>query len=108
MVGASWEGFVIENLINAAPYRTAASYYRTAAGAEIDLMLEFASGEKWAIEIKRSRAPKREKCFHRAREDIKPDKSFVVYAGEERYPAGQGVDVIGLHEITKLVAEPSA
>jgi len=50
------EGFVLENLIQAAPERTVASFYRTAAGAEIDLLLEIPSHGLWAIEIKRSLA----------------------------------------------------
>ena len=54
VVGASWEGFVIENLLAVAPPRTMASFYRTLAGAEIDLLLEL-PGKRgpWAIEIKR-------------------------------------------------------
>jgi predicted AAA+ superfamily ATPase len=64
IVGPSWEGFVIENLINSAPSWTAAFYYRTSAGAEIDLILELPGGETWAIEVKRSLSPKVERGFH--------------------------------------------
>ena len=58
VVGASWEGFIIENLLSAAPDSTNASFYRTGAGAEIDLVLEFPGGRRWAIEIKRGLRPK--------------------------------------------------
>lgn len=104
VVGESWEGFVIENLINAAPPRTLSSYYRTSAGAEIDLILEFPSNETWAIEIKRSLSTKVSRGFHTAREDIQPDKTFVVYGGNERYPMSEDVDAIGLRELTHMLS----
>lgn len=64
MVGNSWEGFVNENLLAAAPEGTIASFYRTAVGAEIDLLLELPGRDGlWAIEIKRGVAPKIEKGF---------------------------------------------
>ena len=104
VVGASWEGFVIENLINAAPARTVPGFYRTAAGAEIDLVLELPGGKLWAIEIKRGLAPKLEKGFHHAREDLKPERSFVVYSGSERYPMAQNVEAIGLSQLAAALA----
>ena len=50
-------------------------------------------------------APKPSKGFYYAIEDIKPDKSFVVYAGDERYPMSEGVDAIGLSEMAQMLAE---
>lgn len=106
IVGASWEGFVIENLLAAAPDRTKASFYRTSAGSEIDLVLELPQGQRWAIEIKRGLTPKTAKGFHHAREDIEPDRTFIVYSGKERYPKAEGIEVIGLRELaTDLAAE---
>lgn len=97
IAGASWEGFVIENLLAAAPPRTRAWFYRTSAGAQIDLVLELGGQQGiWAIEIKRSLAPKIERGFRSAIEDLKPTKSFIVYAGEDRYPKEQGVEVINV------------
>jgi len=97
IAGESWEGFVIENLIRCAPERTQASYYRTSAGAEIDLVLDMGGKQGiWAIEIKRSVAPKISKGFHNALNDIQPDKAFIVYAGDERYAKGKGIEAIGL------------
>ncbi|MEO0429866.1 MAG: ATP-binding protein [Pseudomonadota bacterium] len=103
VVGASWEGFVIESLLNAAPPRTQAFFYRTAAGAEIDLVLDLgAKRGLWAIEIKRSTAAKIEKGFRHAREDIEPRKSFIVHANDDRYPKGDGIEALGVSE---LIAE---
>jgi predicted AAA+ superfamily ATPase len=104
VAGGSWEGFVVENLLSAAPERVNASFYRTSAGAEIDLVLEMPGGKLWAVEIKRGLAPRLEKGFHHAREDLKPERCFIVYSGEERYPKGEGIEVIGLKELASLVA----
>ncbi len=104
VVGASWEGFVIENLIAAAPERTIASFYRTGAGAEIDLLLEIPGAGIWAIEIKRGLSAKPERGFHHAVEDLKPDQQFLVYSGAERYPLSAHLEVIGLHAMMALLA----
>ncbi len=105
VVGGSWEGFVIESLIQAAPDGTTPGFYRTAAGAEIDLVLDFAGGERWAIEVKRSSAPRLEKGFHHARADIEPDRAFVVHAGSDRWPMAEDVDAIGLRALCETVGE---
>ena len=105
VVGPSWEGFVIENLLAVVPSRTMASFYRTAAGAEVDLVLEFpGQSEIWAIEIKRGLAARPTKGFHNALEDIQPARSFVVYAGEERYPVTEGVEAIGITDMVRKVS----
>lgn len=104
IVGMSWEGFVIESLLAAAPERTVASFYRTLAGAEIDLFLELPGNRgRWAIEVKRSLSPKAERGFHHAREDLKPDRSFLVYAGADHYPVADGVAVIGVRQLADLL-----
>lgn len=64
VVGASWENFVIENLLNSAPECTTGYHYRTSGGAEIDLLLVFRGGKRWAVEVKRSLRPKPERGFH--------------------------------------------
>lgn len=104
VVGASWEGFVIENLLSAVPAGTRASFYRTAAGAEIDLLLELPGGRRWAVEIKSGLSPRLEKGFHFARQDLKPEKSFVVYSGDDRYPLGEDTEAIGLRELASILA----
>ena len=106
VVGASWEGFVIENLLSAAPPLTKASFYRTSAGAEIDLVLE-PSGERglWAIEIKYGLMPNLSKGFHHARADLRPKRTFIVYSGSERYPKTAEIEAIGLREMAATLAE---
>ncbi len=104
VAGGSWEGFVLENLLDVAPGRVQPSFYRTAVGAEIDLVLQMPGGALWAVEIKRGLAPRLDRGFHPAREDLEPDRSFVVYSGIERYPKGDGVEVIGLQELASLLA----
>ncbi len=96
VAGGSWEGFVIENLLGAAPEGTEASFYRTAAGAEIDLVLDLPGGERWAVEIKRGLTPKPDRGFHHACEDLNPDRAFIVYSGNEAYRKSGDMTVIGL------------
>ena len=105
VMGASWEGFVIENLLAVAPWWTLASFYRTAAGAEIDLVLELPGRTApWAVEIKHSLAPRPTRGFHQAIEDVKPERTFVVYAGTERYPMSREVEVIGVREMAEVLS----
>jgi predicted AAA+ superfamily ATPase len=103
--GASWEGFVIENLLSVTPARTKTSFYRTSAGAEIDLILELPGGETWAIEIKSGLGPKLGKGFYNTLEDIKPNRSFVVYAGLERYPVTEETEAISLAELAQMLRD---
>lgn len=107
VVGRSWEGFVIENLIAAAPEQARASFYRTAAGSEIDLLLEMPRDELWAIEIKHGLEPKLERGFHHARADLKPTRAFVVYSGTERYPKSQEVEAISVREMAQVLRAAS-
>ena len=105
VVGASWEGFVIENLLAVAPPRSLASFYRTAAGAEIDLLLELPGQHGLlAIEIKHGLSATPSKGFHNARDDLKPTRSFIVHAGDGRYPIAKDIEAIGLREMAELVA----
>ena len=104
-IGASWEGFVLENILNTISDKWRYSYYRTSAQAEIDLVLESSKNEVWAIEVKRSSAPKVSKGFHYACDDIKATHKFVIYPGEERYPLGNEIEVLGLVEFLQLLAD---
>jgi predicted AAA+ superfamily ATPase len=96
VAGGSWEGLVIENLIAVADGRAEASFYRTGGGAEVDLVLTWADGREWAVEVKRSLAPKLERGLRSALEDLQPERSFIVYPGEERFRLGDGVEAVGL------------
>jgi hypothetical protein len=104
VAGASWEGYVIENLLAAAPERTIASFYRTAAGAEIDLLLEIPGHGLWAIEVKRSLSGRPEKGFYIACHDLKPDKQFVVNAGLEQYPIDAETIAIGVSALAGMLS----
>jgi predicted AAA+ superfamily ATPase len=96
VVGQSWEGFVIETLLNVAPFGTEASFYRTSAGAEIDLVITLPGGQLWAIEIKLSSAPKPGRGFHEACADLQPQMRYVVYPGDDQFPLDANTEVIGL------------
>lgn len=100
VAGASWEGLAIESLIAAAPAGTEPYFFRTSAGAEIDLLLKLPGRRKpWAIEVKRGLAPKLERGFHLACEDVRPDRRLVVYSGTERFPLAEGVEALSLVDL---------
>lgn len=96
VVGGSWEGFVIENIMSVAPSGVQPFYYGTPGGAEIDLILEFSANEKWAVEIKRSSSPSIGKGFHIACDDVKPHRRFVIYNGSDSFSLGENIIAISL------------
>ena len=107
VAGASWEGFVIESVLAAAPTGTAATFYRTAVGAEVDLVLDVPKRGRWAIEIKHGLSPKIEKGFHVACEDLEPERRFVAYSGDDRYALGTGVEAISVRNLALDLAGSS-
>lgn len=107
VLGASWEGFVIENLICAAPQRTMAYFYRTQAGAEIDLILDIPGHGLWAIEIKRGLSARPEKGFYMACDDLKVSRRFLVNAGTEHDELRGGLEMIGLEAMASRLARLS-
>jgi predicted AAA+ superfamily ATPase len=104
VVGTSWEGFVIENLLAVAPARTLASFYRTSAGAEIDLVLDLPKGGRWAVEIKRGLTAKPEKGFYIACDDLKPARRFVVYSGDTHFPTSADIEALGVQAMAQTLA----
>lgn len=104
VVGKSWEGFVIENIMSVAVGRARPYFYRTSAGAEIDLVLEFAPGKCWAIEIKLSSAPTIERGFHTAADDINAERRILVHRGNDRFPMRHGVEAMPLIEVLNEVS----
>ena len=102
IAGVSWEGFVIEQIAAALPADAVLGYYRTAAGAELDLVAQ-AQGRTLAFEIKLSSAPKPARGFWQALQDVKPDQSFVVAPVERGYALAEGVRVVSLAELTPLL-----
>jgi predicted AAA+ superfamily ATPase len=105
VAGASWESFVIETMIAVAPEGTQANFYRTAAGAEIDLLLTLPGGALWAIEVKRSLAPTLERGFHQACADLNPERRVVIYPGSESYPLREGIEVMPLQVASAVLDE---
>lgn len=99
VVGRSWEGHVVETLLSVLPPGAAAFFYRTSAGAEIDLVIRLGDGGLWAIEIKRSLSTGIGRGFRLACADIDPVRSFVVHAGDDRYPVAAGVEAIGVRAL---------
>ncbi len=105
VVGGSWEGFVIENILAVAPTRVQPYYYGTPGGAEIDLVLEFPGGEKWAIEIKRNSTPSLSKGFYTGCEDIQANRRFVVYSGTDIFSLSKDVTAITLPGLMREILE---
>jgi hypothetical protein len=97
VAGGSWEGLAIESLIAAAPAGSEAHFFRTAAGAEIDLLLKLPGRRKpWAIDVRRGLAPKIERGFHLACDAVRPERRLVVYGGTERFPLAEDVEAVAL------------
>ncbi|MEK7106907.1 MAG: DUF4143 domain-containing protein, partial [Patescibacteria group bacterium] len=103
VVGASWEGYAIENILAVADRNVRAWFYRTLAGAEVDLLLEDASGAITAIEVKRTLAPKLTAGFVNGCRDTKASRRFVVYPGDKRFPLGESAEAIPLRGLLQLL-----
>ena len=99
ILGKSWEGFVIENILSILPATTGAYFYRTAAGAEINLVLKISSSETWAIEIKSGSAPKIKPGFYTACEDVRATYRYVVYGGNDEFSIKHKTTMISLQKI---------
>ena len=97
-LGKSWEGFVIENILVNLSSGVQAYFYRTMAGAEIDLLLQFGFDEYWALEIKASRLPKLSKGFYLACADLAVKRKIVIYPGENTFALGNDVVAMPLPE----------
>ena len=105
IVGESWEGFVIENILSVLPDDVESYFYRTATGVEADLVLISPRIKKpLIIEIKRSTAPKAEDGLKIAMKDINTEQAFIVYPNKESYQIGNNVQVISLRKIMKMVS----
>ena len=98
IAGVSWEGFVIEQIAAALPPDAVLGYYRTAVGAELDLVAQV-QGQTLAFEIKLSSAPKPARGFWQALQDVKPERTFVVAPVARGYALAPGVQVVGLAEL---------
>ena len=102
LVGSSWEGFVIEQIISLTKKSHDVYFYRTNAGAEIDLVVFDRKNRPIAIEVKYSASPKVEKGYWIAYEDLLCKKGFVVYPGDESYPLGKNVLALPLRDLERI------
>lgn len=101
-LGASWEGFVVSQILTVMPDGWQAYYYRTGAGAEIDLVLLDRRQALTAVEIKYSSAPQPPKGFRIACDDLNCQRRFIVYPGSERYPLPGGSTALPVGDIPAL------
>lgn len=104
VVGNSWEGFVIENVLAALPKTASAYFYRTSAGAEIDLLLDISNKIRVAIEIKHSLTPHISKGFHIGCEDVDATHRYLVYPGKARFQMAKNVEAISLLDLVTEIS----
>jgi predicted AAA+ superfamily ATPase len=102
VLGASWEGWVIEQILAQAPDGTRPYFYRTASGNELDLLLELPGGALRAVEIKHSAAPKVGKGFNEALDALKLDTGFVIAQVDAPYPLSQRAQVLPLSRLADI------
>jgi predicted AAA+ superfamily ATPase len=100
VAGGSWEGLVVEAVAAAAP--SPPCFYRTAAGAEIDIVLETPRGP-WAIEVKRSLAPVPSRGFYIGCDDISAVERLVAYPGDEAFPLAGGAEAVPVLELVARI-----
>lgn len=95
---------MIENIVSTLDSSIQPCFYRTAAGAEVDLVLDFGH-ENWAIEIRKSTAPKLTKGFYIACDDLKPARKYVVYGGSEVFQLASDLTAIPLQVLMDEISE---
>jgi len=103
IVGGSWEAFVVEAVTNRLGGHAQTHYYRSSAGAEIDLVVEWPNQDLWAIEIKRSTTPKLARGFHQACEDLKPCRKIVITPGEAGWWLAEDIEVLSLPALDQML-----
>ncbi len=103
VLGHSWEAFIIEQLASILHRGWEISFYRTAGGAEIDILLTDAKGRKIAAEIKYSVTPKVSRGFYSALEDLQIAGGYVIYPGGESYPLGEKIIALPATRLRELL-----
>ncbi len=100
VAGGSWEGFVIENIVNIVGNRAQLWFYRTSAGAEMDVVIEHGA-KRIGVEIKRSLTPSLTKGGHHSQEDLNLDMTYIVYPGNDTYLINDKTCVISINDLLK-------
>jgi predicted AAA+ superfamily ATPase len=103
ILGGSWEGFVLEHIYQLAPRGAQVMFYRTAQGAEMDVVVQNGS-QTICFEVKASSSPKVSQGFHVAMADLKPTKTYIVAQVEKRYAFSDSVEVIPVIDIAQALA----
>ncbi len=98
-LGASWEGFVVEQIVVPVGERNC-YYWATHAGAELDLLVLW-NRKRWGFEFKYQDAPTMTKSMYIALTDLRLERLWVVYPGPTAYPLHKKVECIGLREMGK-------
>lgn len=101
--GASWEGYVIEQIRRAAPERWQFSFYRTHTGTEADLVLESPLGNIYIVEIKISVSTKVGIGFYNSATDLKAKDKFILVKETDSFPKADGTLVCSLNEFLKSI-----
>ncbi|MBU2053647.1 MAG: ATP-binding protein [Proteobacteria bacterium] len=106
-IGASWEGFVIEQIASLLPQNSELYFYRTNAGAEIDLLYLDQKNQIVPVEIKYSLSPSVSRGFWNAYEDLSCRRGYVVYPGQEMFPLGKNVSALPLEMLAQVMGVTS-
>ena len=104
ILGKSWEGFVVENIHSVLHPHAETYYYRTAAGAEVDLVIRMPNSEVWAVKIKHGVAPKISKHFRHICDDVGATQRHIVYGGDDEFPVGNEVWMTSLERLMLKLA----
>ena len=102
-IGASWEGYAVEEILKAVD-PDEAYFWATHQGAELDLLL-FKRGRRLGVEVKRSDAPGTTPSMRIAMDDLGLDQMIVLYPGSQRYSLGNRIDVVPLEALAEATAE---
>jgi len=103
VLGASWEGWVLEQIAQLISPQWQLSFYRTAAGAEMDIVAE-RGNRRIAFEIKFSSAPSLTKGFWSAMSDLNPERAYIVAPVESAYPLARNVEVVPAAGLAAVLA----
>lgn len=103
IMGKSWEGFVIENIHSVLSPLCETYFYRTAAGAEVDLVIKMPNADIWAVEIKYGTAPKIGKHYKSTCDDINAKQRYIIYGGDDEFPINDDVRVISLKKFMEKI-----
>jgi len=103
-LGGSWEGFALEQVIRLAGAERESYFYKTYAGAELDLLV-MRGGKRYGFEFKYADAPGTSKSMHNVMADLKLDRLWVVYPGEGRYPLNDRMEALPLAKCAVALKE---